>query len=174
MYQYEDRIKWKHFPRYWPFWGVTGEFHSQRPVTRSFDVFFDLRLNKWLSNPSRRWWLETPSRSLWRHCNEELVWSSSNQIMTYRHHQTIISIRQSIWECHLQNVSRFVQNSTCYLTTIVPKTLASPKRYGVSNCHLHSLFHIAGSAQQQRKHQSCAILAALWRKSTGHQWILFT
>ena len=28
---------------------VTGEFPSQRPVTRSFDVFFDLRLNKRLS-----------------------------------------------------------------------------------------------------------------------------
>ena len=24
---------------------VTGEFPAQRPVTRSFDVFFDLRLN---------------------------------------------------------------------------------------------------------------------------------
>ena len=29
---------------------VTGEFPAQRPVTRSFDVFFDLRLNKRLSN----------------------------------------------------------------------------------------------------------------------------
>ena len=30
---------------------VTGEFPSQRPVTRSFDVFFDLRLNKgWVNN----------------------------------------------------------------------------------------------------------------------------
>ena len=28
-----------------PLW---GEFPSQRPVTWSFDVFFDLRLNKWL------------------------------------------------------------------------------------------------------------------------------
>ena len=28
---------------------VTGDFPSQRPVTRSFDVFFDLRLNKRLS-----------------------------------------------------------------------------------------------------------------------------
>ena len=28
---------------------VTGEFPSQRPLTRSFDVFFDLRLNKRLS-----------------------------------------------------------------------------------------------------------------------------
>ena len=32
-----------------PLWGeftVPGEFLSQRPVTRSFDVFYDLRLNK--------------------------------------------------------------------------------------------------------------------------------
>ena len=28
---------------------VTGEFPAQRPVTRSFDVFFDLRLIKQLS-----------------------------------------------------------------------------------------------------------------------------
>ena len=27
-----------------------GEFPAQRPVTRSFDVFFDLRLNKRLEN----------------------------------------------------------------------------------------------------------------------------
>ena len=39
---------------------VTNEFPTQRPVTRSFDVFFDLRLNKRLSKPSRRWWFETP------------------------------------------------------------------------------------------------------------------
>ena len=30
---------------------VTGEFSTQRPVTRSFDVFFDLRLNNgWVNN----------------------------------------------------------------------------------------------------------------------------
>ena len=28
---------------------VTDEFHTQRPVTRSFDVLFDLRLNKRMS-----------------------------------------------------------------------------------------------------------------------------
>ena len=28
---------------------VTGKFHAQRLVTRSFDVFFDLSLNKRLS-----------------------------------------------------------------------------------------------------------------------------
>ena len=49
---------------------VTGEFPSQRPVTRSFGVFFDLRLNKRLSKPSRRRWFETPSHSLWRRRND--------------------------------------------------------------------------------------------------------
>ena len=47
---------------------VNGEFPTQRPVTRSFDVFFDLRLNKRLSKQSWSWWFETPSRPLYRHC----------------------------------------------------------------------------------------------------------
>ena len=46
-----------------------GEFPAQRPVTRSFDVFFDLRLNKRLSKQSWGWWFETSPWSLWRHCN---------------------------------------------------------------------------------------------------------
>ena len=48
---------------------VTGDFPAQRPMMRSFDVFFDLRLNKRLSKQSRVWWFETPSRLLWRHCD---------------------------------------------------------------------------------------------------------
>ena len=48
---------------------VPGEFPTQRPVTWSFDVFFDLRPDKWLSIQSWGWWFETPSHSLWRHCN---------------------------------------------------------------------------------------------------------
>ena len=50
---------------------LCGEFHAQRPVTRSFGVFFDLRLNKRLSKQSWGWWFETLSRPLWRHRN---VW----------------------------------------------------------------------------------------------------
>ena len=48
-----------------------GEFPAQRPVTRSFDVFFDLRLNKRLSKQSWGWWFETPPWSLWRQCNAD-------------------------------------------------------------------------------------------------------
>ena len=52
---------------------VTGEFPSQRPVARNFNVFFDLHLNKRLSKQSRGWWFETPSRTLWHHRNEALA-----------------------------------------------------------------------------------------------------
>ena len=48
---------------------VTGEFPAQRPVTRSFDLFFDRRLNERFSKHSWGWWFETLSRPLWRHCN---------------------------------------------------------------------------------------------------------
>ena len=52
---------------------VTGDFPSQRPVTRSFDVLFDLGLNKRLSKQSRSWCFETTLRPLWRHCNDYLI-----------------------------------------------------------------------------------------------------
>ena len=43
---------------------VTGQFPSQRPVTRSFDVFFDLRLKKRLSEHNRD--TETKRSSYWQ------------------------------------------------------------------------------------------------------------
>ena len=51
--------------------GVTvgNSLVTQRPVTRSCNVFFDLLLNKRLCKQSRRRWFVTPSRPLWRHCN---------------------------------------------------------------------------------------------------------
>ena len=51
---------------------VPGEFPTQRPVTRSFDVFFDLRPNKRLGKQWWGWWFETPSCPLWRQCNAEV------------------------------------------------------------------------------------------------------
>ena len=44
--------------------------HKERPVMQSFDVFFDLRLNKWSSKQLRRQWFEMPSCSLWHHQND--------------------------------------------------------------------------------------------------------
>ena len=52
---------------------VVGKFPTQRPVMRSFDVFFNLRLNKQLSKQTWARWFETLSRPLWRHCNECII-----------------------------------------------------------------------------------------------------
>ena len=70
LYEHDVVIKWKPFPRYWLLCGkFTGpdEFPAQRPVTRSFDVFFDLHPNKRLNKQPWGWWFETPWWSLWRH-----------------------------------------------------------------------------------------------------------
>ena len=50
-----------------------GEFPAQRPVMWSFDVFFDLRLNKRLSKQSWGCWFETPPWSLRRQCNATTI-----------------------------------------------------------------------------------------------------
>ena len=69
---HDDVIKWKHFHRHWSF---VREIHRsagnspQRPVTGSFDVFFDLTVNKRLSKQPWGWWFETHSPPLWRHSN---------------------------------------------------------------------------------------------------------
>ena len=51
---------------------ATGGFPAHRPVTRSFDVFFDLRLNKLLSKQSWGWWFETLLNPFRRHCNDKI------------------------------------------------------------------------------------------------------
>ena len=75
----------------------SGEFPTQSPVTRSFDVFFDLRLNKRLSKQPWGWWFETPSWSLWRHCDEtpfltcHIVITRCQKINTHAYHLLVSS-----------------------------------------------------------------------------------
>ena len=74
---------------------VTGKFPAQRPVTRSFDIFFDLPLNKRLSKQSWSWWFETLSRPLWRHCIDgHFLWKCS-QVYARKHLLTIMNIGSS-------------------------------------------------------------------------------
>ena len=58
---------------------IPGEFPAQRPVTRSFDIFFDLHPNKRLSKQWWGWWFERPSSPLWR--NSMVLLLFSNVIM---------------------------------------------------------------------------------------------
>ena len=62
---------------------VIWNFPAQRPVIRSFDVFFDLHLIKWLSKQSWGWWLEMPSHSLWCHSNE-FTWCHKGPVIVRR------------------------------------------------------------------------------------------
>ena len=70
---HDDVIKWKHFPRYWPFVRGIHRFPVNSPHKdqwrEALVFFFDLRQNERLSKKSWGWWFETPSRPLWRHCN---------------------------------------------------------------------------------------------------------
>ena len=111
------RYQMETFPRNWPF--VRGIHRSpvnsppQRPVTRSFDVFFDLRLNKRLSKQSWGLWFETLLCPLWLHCNGlnsiELIghWETwLQQDIKYIH--THLNVRYPghfLWDC-LQHVTR--------------------------------------------------------------------
>ena len=82
---------------------VTGELPSQRPVTRSFDVFFDLCLNKRLNKQSCGWWFETPWRLLWRHRN-----GNNGDITQYFH--GFYSIHNGLLDINLPYISLLGQN----------------------------------------------------------------
>ena len=82
---HDDVIKWKHFPRYCQFLRGIHRFPVnspyKRPVTRSFDVFFYLRLNTRLRKQSWGCWFETLSRPIWGHCNAPIIiWSDPYDI----------------------------------------------------------------------------------------------
>ena len=83
---------WRHQMETFSALPVPGEFPTQRPVTRSFDVYFDLRPNKRLSKQSLGWWFETPGWSLWRHHNgcyfhHVMCGSPKNFTLLWRHNE---------------------------------------------------------------------------------------
>ena len=99
---------------------VLGEFPSQRPVTRSFDVFFELRMNKRLSKQSWGWWFETLSSSLWRHSN-----GSATETTIWRHDRETFSILLILCEPPM-TYGTFIRSFyilLCYPEQSVEKTL---------------------------------------------------
>ena len=63
---HDDVIKWKYFPRHWPFVREIHRSPMDSPHKGQWRgdlmFFFYLRLNTRLSKQSRRWWFETPLR----------------------------------------------------------------------------------------------------------------
>ena len=72
---HDDVIKWKHFPRYWPFvWRIhRSPVNSPHKGQWRRALMFSLicALNKRLCKQWSGWWFETQSCPLWHHCNEE-------------------------------------------------------------------------------------------------------
>ena len=100
---------------------VTGEFPSQRPVTRSFDVFFEFSLNKRLSKESWGWWSETSLHSLWRHCND-----IRSHGTTY--HNT--SLEWLFWAVHFDKWTWVVKHLVAHqYTSLVPHLIGPPSHW---------------------------------------------
>ena len=74
---------------------VTGRLPSQKPVTRSFDVFFDLRLNKRLSK-------QLSAVDLRRHCAHYVV-----TVMTWTMVSTRLAVEQTITPKHKHDMTLF-------------------------------------------------------------------
>ena len=109
---------------------VPGEFPAQRPVTRSFDVFFDLHPSKRSSKQWWGWWFETPSCPLWCHLNGQQVDPGSGDglspIVVF---SLIFSLNLSsliFWKQHFQNrgykrafLNSFEQHKLTRLTLLI-------------------------------------------------------
>ena len=68
---------------------------AQRPVTRCFDVFFDLRRIKGFNKQSCGWWFQTLSRPLWRHSND--VKHNNNNHKTEKLKMVLIQLWLVFW-----------------------------------------------------------------------------
>ena len=117
---HDDVIKWKHFPRNWPFVrGIQMNSPHKWPVTRSFDVFFDLRLNKRLSKQSWGWWFEACIQGM-LHTNEEtrvLITSCKGWVSRY----DVIYPPNDVMPACLETINYVILGS-CVINTIAPKS----------------------------------------------------
>ena len=134
---------------------VIGEIPSQRPVAQSFDVSFDLRLNKRLSKQSWGWWYETPPRSLWPHCNRIVKFLSSN--MGYYS----LSIYQGyIWYDNAHSTITKIKLRSVLHPRTTPHTSPLRSSYGVS---LVSYMRKMTAIYRQR-----TVICVVWRAFLGH------
>ena len=126
---------------------VTGllcrEFPAQRPVTQSFDVSFDRRLNTQLCKQSWGCWCEMPSHPLWHHHN-------GYEIETYHANFIYISFTSHAWHV------RCMQSRSMRLHCIF---------YGIISCLIICYLVRQPSEPHHQSGQTCWIMT--W---TGFYW----
>ena len=125
---HDDVIKWKHFPRYWPF--VRGIHRGQMPVTRSFDVFLIYaRINGWVNTGEagdlrrHHTYYDVIVMYVKRHTayrltipwNEEVSWSTNLNLKSelnllfvrkFRMKLSHFDIHVTFWRAHLIGMSK--------------------------------------------------------------------
>ena len=126
---------------------VPGEFPAQRPVTRSFDVFFDLHLNKRLSKQWWGWWFETPSCPLWRHCNV------SQRLVSYLYcsdnifyfpgapFANMVYVIRQYDSCNTGELDRHAQHQQPCLASRTPRVIVRQEQPVLSGTHWSSFAH---------------------------------
>ena len=108
---------------------VTGEFPTQRSLTRTFHVFFDLRLNKRLSKQSWGWLFDAIAPIM-----TSLCWQSHLDVMNK---QNLVHLHaSSIW--HGWNfLNKMVWDDTIRCIYFLPRTESISLRYVLMDIMLH-------------------------------------
>ena len=127
---------------------VPSEFHTQRPVARSFDVFFDLRLNKRLSKQSWGWWFETLSCPIWRNCNGSL---QGCHISAAPNHRQL----HSLFNCVFRRTSNKTPKALCYrpfVRGIHQQPVESPTQRASNMENVYISWRLHGNTKRQQGH----------------------
>ena len=147
-YTHDDVIKWKHFPRYWPFvWGI-----HLSPVNCPTKVSDAERLNKRFRKQSWGWWLETPLRPLWRHCSG----IPTGPFGLRRHgFLAIETAKEKTYSMQMEIITSIVTLYVLYNNDVIMSAIAS------QITGLMIIYSAVYSGADQRKHQSSSSLAFL-------------
>ena len=109
---HDDVIKWKHFPRYWPF---VRRIHRS-PVNSphkgqsrgALMLSLICALNKQLSKQAWGWWLKSPAGPFWPHCNV----TTNKKWLKYYHKWVLLKLNSSP-----------IYYDELIVTTILPKSI---------------------------------------------------
>ena len=138
---------------------VRGEFPIQRPVTRRFDVFFDLHPNKRLSKQWWGWWFEKSSCPWWHHCNEYTVFTCCVCI-SYRWMLPIFvrftSLELELYDC--PSASEAIWRIWIIVS------------HGHLKVHCKTTTHKAQETCVHICRTAFGITGPLWGELTGHRW----
>ena len=142
---------------------VPREFPTQRPVMQSFDIFFDLCLNQWLSNDLWGWWFETLPHPLWRHCNGVGACLDAAKTDLHHLHQRIFALVQQLcWD----------SLNFPHGLNILWRSLSKNEIFIGYFCKLHVFKH--GRYDDIMVRNTSSIIGILWGESTSDWWIPLT